>query len=257
MKSLIWLVPCLILLNMSCINKHYPELEKANLLSYYAAPKQSCIESSQLIYHETLDPEPLDQNQLDMLSRLVCLTNPNYVWFTRVLYHRRGTLRATIYFLPDSSSQRIKKGKATYFDSTYFTLPKEYLDEQKIDPNNVFSPEYYEYVQVLPRYYSPSPGQIPTTDYLLPFSLSGKFTEQEIIEIVDFVRSDNINKTRFGESDFRIDNQLPIMWIRKENEIIKIKTGTLEGPQMGAGEEIYLQKLGDGYTVTKCFWWVS
>ncbi|MHC4881409.1 MAG: hypothetical protein ACYTFX_02240 [Planctomycetota bacterium] len=258
MNRLFVIAACVMVFFTSCTNKEYQEQEMVNTLTLHPTPQETCIQNKQIIYHRTLNPEPLNQEQLKILSAFVCDTKPNYVWFVRVLYNRQNMLRADIYFLPDYSLGRLRKGKVAYYDSFFgLTLPKRLLEEQGFDPNEVPKPEYHEYVDVLPEYYSPSLGQIPYTDYLMPFSVSDDFTDQEIIEIVDFIRSYSAENLNPYEESLHIDTDLPIMSITKKGENIKVGTGTREGPEAGMGQEIHLQKTDDGYEIKNVILWVS
>lgn len=254
-KSLICIASCLLLFNASCKNNHL-ETEEVNILSYYAAPEQPCIESSQVIYHERLDPEELNNSQLELLSRFVCSTKPNNVWFVRVLYNYEEILTSTIYFLPDRSSKRIRKGKAVRYYSYRYTVPKKYLDIFEIDRKEAIKPDYYEYTVVLPESSSSPAEQIPAADHLLPFTVSGRISDQEVTEIVDFIRSGMKKKLLPGEKSYRIDHKLPIMSITKEGSIIIIRTGTQESGKAGSGEIIHLQKTREGYKIIKQEIWV-
>lgn len=263
MHKLIWIGLCTTaFLYVSCSKEAYQSQETVNLLSYYPAPSQSCIEPSRIIYHNTLDPAPLTKNQLDELSKFVCDTKPNNVWFVRVLYNRQKILRAEIFFLPDTSSSRIMKGKSAYYDSQFLLFPKAHLDEQKANYYlKSLRPEYYEYVQVLPEFYSPVPGDIPFNDYLLPFSVSGDFSDQEIIEIVDFMRSIPTLKRDSKEGRLvypeKINSQLPIRFIERKNGQIEVMTGTLEGPESGSGECLMIKKSDGGYELISIGMWMS
>jgi hypothetical protein len=256
MHKLVWIGLCTTaFLYVSCSKEVSQSQETVNLSSYYPAPSQSCIEPSRIIYHNTLDPAPLSTNQLDELSKFVCDTKPNDVWFVRVLYNRQEILRAEIFFLPEISTSRMRKGKCAYYDSQFYAFPKEYLDTQEVIDAKGFNPKYYDYVQVLPEiYFSVVESEIPFDDYMLPFSASDDFSDQEIIDIVDFIRGERAEKT---ERHFRIDRTLPIMSITEHEDTIVIRTGTLEGPEMGMGQEIHLKKIDDRYSIIKVMEWVS
>ena len=98
----------------------------------------------------------------------------------------------------------------------------------------------------MPADYPLGLNEIPSAEYLLPFSVLGDFSDHEIIEIVDFIRAD---KT--------LDKRLPIMFITKERDAIKVQTGTQEAPLSGSGEIIYLQKENNRFKVKKIFFWIS
>jgi hypothetical protein len=266
MNRLLIIATIIMVFCTSCTRKEFQPEEMVNILTLYPAPEIPCIESSHLFYHNHINPEPLSKEQLKILSTFVCETKPNHVWFVRVLYNRRDTLNATIYFLPDYSSERLRKGKFTSYNSFFgYKSPKRYLDEHGFDPNEVPKPEYYEYVDVLPKYYSPSPGQTPISDHLIPFSVSTNLSDQEIIEISDFIRFENIKKPKPNDSSLDlleiedvdpINRNLPIMLITKEGKNIKVTTGTQEGPWAGIGQILEIKKIENGYELVSIGMWV-
>lgn len=251
----------LVIFCVSCSDPEHQDQKMVNILSLRPKPPLICIESKQIVYNNRLDPEPISQDQLKSLSTLVCETKPNHVWFVRVLYNRKDTLRASIYFLPENSSGRIKKGKLTYYDSQYYTFPEDYITKKYINYNHDLKPEYYDYVQVLPELHSPVPGEIPYIAYMLPFSVSNNLTDLEIIEIVDFIRTGPILKKEdegsinaYGEKP---DPNIPIMSIKKVDGNIEVRMGTLEGPLSGSGQFLTIKKTDDEYELISIGMWVS
>lgn len=242
----------------SCKNKEDHVQEKENVVSFSPASEKPCIESSQIIYHR-LHHDPLNQNRLKLLSTWICDTKPNNVWFVRVLgsLHIFNVLRADIYFLPDYSSGRLRKGKFTRYDSFDFRDSKKALVEQGYDPNKLPKPEYREYVYVLPKNDTPSPNQLPSSESLLPFTVADGFADQEIVEIIDFVRLQKPMRMILKNVPWDLNDQLPIMRIWKNQGNIIIMTGTQESPLSGSGQRLTIKKTDGGYELISKTSWIS
>ena len=218
------------------------------------------IEPSQVIYHTRLNREPLTRSQLQML--IAGIDQEPFigkdVWFVRVIANHRAQLKAIIYFIPDIVSERIRKGDYAYyeFDPELTTIARQMGREVNLKAKRG------KYCQVSPKT-QPFTTQtsIPSQDSMLPFPAPHGFLEHEIAEIVDFLRSapKERTKTEFGVFyvESGIDLSLPITRIAEEGEIIKVRTGTQEGPLAGMGQYLEIKKTPEGYELIRVGEWVS
>ena len=148
MHKLVWFTLCIVIfICSSCSKETCQPQEMVNILRYYPTPDPPCVEASQLIYYDRLKPKPLTQDQIDTLSKVACLTRLDHVWFARVLFNYQDILTADIYFLPETSSPRIRKGVTIHYDADSYLCLKKNLDEE-VAALDTFEPHYEEYVQV-------------------------------------------------------------------------------------------------------------
>jgi hypothetical protein len=232
--------------------------EMRRIDSSHSSNGRTCIEPSQVIYHPRLNPESLTQRQLQMLTASVNqeMLTEKKVWFVRVLYNRNERLTTVIYFMPALVSKRIRKGEYVYYqyDPRLMAIAQQMGKE--------LEPECHEYYQVSPKG-KPFTIQasIPSLNSMLPFRVPKSFLEQEVVEIVDFIRSapKEKSKTERGLVYFvsEVDQSLPIMTIRKEGEIIKVRTGTQEDGLAGSGQFLDIKKTEEGYELVEIGEWVS
>jgi hypothetical protein len=230
------------------------ETDKGGVLAKDTNAEESFISPSQVIYHTRLTTEPLTRRQFGMLSKSiknVRLDNKD-VWFVRILCNLHPHLNAKIYFMPDTTSKRTRKGKYTYFRLIDLALLDLKVEDLK-------PPECLEYIQVsLKDKTFTAQVAIPPQNSMLPFSVSENFTDQEIVEIVDFIRTRPMNTRRkTGRLYFQVKRNLPIMTIIKEGEVIKVRTGTQEHGLAGRGQVLEIRKTDQGYELTDVTEWVS
>jgi hypothetical protein len=234
--------------------KPVDESDIGNVLITEINTEERQIKPSQLIYHTRFKTEPLTSQQFTLLSRSiknVRLDNKD-VWFVRVLYNRYRQLTAKIYFMPDVTSNRVRKGKYIYF-----RLEDLALEDLKI--GDLMPSEYMEYIQVsLKEEPFTAQVEIPPQNSMLPFSVSESFTEQEVVEIVDFIRSGpKMLSAKQNVTYSPVKGNLPIMTITREEEVIKARTGTQEYGIAGIGQVLEIRKTDQGYEPTEILEWVS
>jgi hypothetical protein len=226
------------------------EAEKECTITQDITPEENYIKPSQVIYHTRLKPEPLKNQQYTILSKFVDGTtlHKKDIWFVRVLYNRNNDLSAKIYFMPEVTSRRIRNGKYIHYGLTDWELEYAYALKG-------LKPEYCEYCQVsLKEKPFTAQAEIPPQNSMLPFAAPKDFSKQEIVEIVDFIRS--APKVKL-ETIFRLRWNLPIMTIIREEEVIKVITGTQEGGESGIGQFIMIRKTDEGYVVNEVVEWLS
>ena len=190
------------------------------------------------------------------------------IWFIYALANwevkgqREGTVE--VFFSPDSQTPRLRKGE--FFRMTTKPIPKQTASKDvpptmPANPRDAGPGPSNEYWQVSQRDEPFEAGlQVPTPD-LLPFTRPDGFSEEDVVRLVDFVRSspptprDSPNSVPVPD---RIDGSLPILSIRRNADVIEVRTGTLEGPLSGRGEQLQIQKAADGgFELLKAAQWVS
>lgn len=263
MSRILFILSCVMVFVASCVREQSqntsvkPNIEYDNeyVITQDIITEKDYIKPSQLIYHPILNPDPLTSQQFSILSKFVDRTNLHKkdVWFVRVLYNRNNHLSAKIYFMPEVTSKRIRNGKYIHYGLTDWELLYA-LKEDRLKP------EYCEYCQVsLKDKLFTTQAEIPPQNSMLPFAAPKDFSKQEIVEIVDFIRSAPKVKSETGTypSYFHVRQNLPIMTITREGEIIKVITGTQESGIAGIGQFIMIRKTDEGYVVNEVVEWLS
>lgn len=212
------------------------------------------IKPSQVIYHTRLDPEPLTSKQLALLSKYIkrARLDKKEIWFVRVILNRNQYLNAVIYFIPDTTSSRIRKGKYIHCRHNPRLVSK--LGEETLR----FEAQEYCQVSLKEKPFT-SQIEIPPQNSLLPFAVPKDFSEKEIVDIVDFILSAPKEKAKTGINFIYagIFKNLPIMRITREGEIIRVKTGTQEHGIAGGGLILEIRKTGEDYELIMATVWVS
>lgn len=263
MNRILLILLCALLVAASCARKQPGDTrlnigvtpDKEGVLKQDLTAQEIRIMPSQVIYHPRFKPEPLTNEQSAILSRRIDSTklDRKEVWFVRVLYNRNKDLTAKIYFMPEATSDRTRKGKYIYHRLVDFESVGKLTEEAP-------TPEYFEYYQVSPKQNTfGAEAAIPPQNSMLPFAAPEGFSEQEVVKIVDFVRSaPKVKlKTRPGLIYLQIRQNLPIMTIKRQGQIIEVKTGTQEGGLSGRGQFLEIQKTHEGYELIGVQEWVS
>jgi hypothetical protein len=238
------------------------------------------ITQDQVIYYSPNHPEPLTQVQLDELSQCASQVRPlnQSIWFVRVLLNWDTDLTARIYYMPDFSDMRIRKGKYFTYNSygnNIKTTKESFPDNSPSQANSAQDtsgsiphlfrerekPNCLDYIQVSKanELFSVGRIEIPPQNNMLPFGTPKGFSEQEIIGIIDFIRSEpKVTRALHSSSAvIKIDPTLPIENIYREGETIEIRTGTEEGRLMGGGEVIEIKMTDSGYELIHVGGWIS
>jgi len=98
---------------------------------------------------------------------------------------------------------------------------------------------------------------------LLPFDSPEGFADEEIIDIVDFVRSTPTytrppSKERPNSFSFpiQLNCSAPIVVIEKDDEAIRVRTGIVEGPLSGMGQAVRIVRDGEDFRIIGTGMWV-
>lgn len=210
--------------------------------------------------------QPLTQTQIDEIRSSAEPLAPagEEAWFILV---RRNQLRGeklqyaiTVYYTPEEQTERIRRGHRTSFDPQV----QKFIDVMTKSLGGTASSQ--------PRAKRLSPYcQVSLADQpfgedlktpsgtLLPFPAPTGFTDDEIIAIVDFIRTSPARASapsmRLSLSKF--DGTAPIISIGRNQDYIEVKTGVLEGPLCGIGTFVRFIKTEDGFEVVAVGQWVS
>ena len=177
-----------------------------------------------------------------------------YFWVFYDNKEEESAGRVTVYFAPEDGSKRLRRGEAV-------TLKLRELDE--VAKGGDEETETFDYCQVAePGESSKGELRAPDAPSLKPFAAPEGFTDEELVGIVGFVRSGPEDKEelegggeRYGG---RVQGRSPITSIsRDEKGIIVVCTGTQLAPLAGAGQEIRIQKSGNGYRLVGLSNWIS
>lgn len=214
---------------------------------------------------------PPTHEQLQRVLRKVMDKCPEEqkVWFIclhanwKVDGERRLVL--TVYFTPTETSGRIRKGRFVHVNEQFEEFIEEVLANFSA-PDDIDQPGNEDET---PEYWQVSLAGEPFSDELatpqrrmLPFPRPVGFTDQEVVEIVDFVRASHKALKAFGKAiptHVRKVASQPILAIeRKEGGVIAVRTGTQEGILSGSGKFLHLRRQDDGrFVIVSWGSWVS
>jgi hypothetical protein len=189
-------------------------------------------------------PEPLSAERKRKILEFAMEGAPadRAVWFMLVLSNHETGYAAIVYFVPDSTTPRLRRGRCAYVTEHREWLKK--LPEELKAKLRVPRRELPSYVQV-------SPAEAPFDDRvtipnanLMPFDPSGwtegqvaRLDDGELVELVDLARA------AFGAS-----KDDPIHAIQMDEGIIRVESGWQVGPLEGAGKFVeFRRKAGGGF----------
>lgn len=262
MRKTLFILLCVMIVTASCVREQSQdasvkpniETDKECVITQNITTEKNYIKPSQVIYHTRLDPEPLTNKQLAWLSKYIkrARLDQKEIWFVRVILNRNQYLNAVIYFIPDITSSRIRKGKYIHCKHNPRLVSK--LGEETLK----FEAREYCQVSLKEKPFTPQ-IEIPPQNSLLPFAVPKDFSEQEIVDIVDFILSapKEKAKTCINLIYAGIFQNLPIIRIKREGEIIRVKTGTQEHGIAGSGLILEIRKTGEDYELIMTTVWVS
>ena len=158
-------------------------------------------------------------------------------------------------------------------DSRFRTAGFNILFGDQRDDRLPFAPQnrQTDWTKRLRNYYQISQADEPFDKKLevpngsmLPFDAPEGFSADEVIDIVDFVRSNPTYTpppSKEHPNSFRLPTQCdgsdPILAIRKKDDIIEVRTGTTQGPLSGLGQFVQLVNEGEDFKVISIGMWVS
>lgn len=208
-----------------------------------------------VIYHPLLKPDELQAGQLERILDKVRQSGSQHrkIWFVRVLPNeadRLDTFNAVVYYRPEYSSERLRKGRFFRIDGLTMTDDDrgEALDGNPPDEAAVCQ----DYCQVS----SPDRGfgfelEVPPHDLLFPFSRGEDVSDEEVVEVADFVRS----MAQSGNSYSGFKGDAPVVLIEKKDGLIEIRAGATDGLVSGAGHILRIRKTGARYELMNVVPW--
>jgi hypothetical protein len=215
------------------------------------------LDKNQISYGSRLEPNALTEKQLKDLGEYISKkTTPSQeLWFIHVRYNQEDYLTATIYLKPQYTEGRIRKGQYFGYDSKF---SKYKLTELAKKQMNYMEMELPEYMQVC---FKDIPFgadlEIPPQNSLFPFNVPDGFSDEEIVEVIDFIRSGPSIKSKRTDSYYpETPSNSPIVSIEREGELIGVNTGSQEGPVSGGGVGMTIKKTESGYELISIgMWW--
>ena len=198
---------------------------------------------------------PLTSAQVE---RLLALTDPDCprgqrVWFIYVTanWEREGRLlaHACVYFTPESRGPRLRKGRCRPVDEGLLDLFRDLSDLTEVLEPARSLPMTEEYWQVS-RADRPFGGHLDTPGLdELPFPAPCDFTEDEVVRLVDFVRTNPaqpINDSGAIWVTSRLDVSVPVYSISRCGSRVEVRTGAIQGLCAGHGEMLECIEEEDG-----------
>lgn len=221
-----------------------------------------------VVYSERGFANALSSQQLADVLEKAELWRPKgtTVWFFFVRRHYHPLLSletyltVTIYYTPDRSSPRIRKGRFATYNMTWSLGDNPHLDE----------PQIHGYVQVSPsRQPFGSELQVPAPAYR-PFVVGRNFggapvsiRDEQVIQLVDFVRAFLAGENSNGdpeslESWRRAAAKDPILNIAVQGDSFELMLGWSGGMFDGRGHHLkVVKKAGSLRVVGPVSMWVS
>ncbi len=151
--------------------------------------------------------------------------------------------RVAVFYEPDVSTPRIRRGKKVTFG-----WRMGFGDAHTVEPGRLRS-----YVQVALKDRPFGKSLEPPSGTLIPFNPPMGFTDEEIVEIVDFIRGNP------AEPDKRYPNKLDssrsILSIRRRGDKIEVRCGWMATPKGGLGQIIQMVKEGGTFRVISIKKW--
>lgn len=191
------------------------------------------------------DPQPLSDSQLREIKSVVAEAGQKFgkVWFLLVESNHRGLYSVGVYFQAPSTAGRIRRGRMIQVNNE---IP---IDQRRevVERLGGKWPVVWEYVQVIAGGNAGNSSK-PPKEIDLPFFPPKRFTEVQILKMVDVARAANAQ----GESA-----TMPVRRIEILRGEIGVYFGWQVGPLNGRGTFVNLKQDGDRFDVTETGTWVS
>ncbi|MFO0972012.1 MAG: hypothetical protein U1A27_01040 [Phycisphaerae bacterium] len=173
--------------------------------------------------------------------------------------NRPKSTESTIYFRPTVCERRICRGMFTVYAKS--ALFEQFQNAMRRTSHPATAPQgeppiqIGEYVWVAPPEFKQTdlPRRPELTD--LPFVTLGPLADGDIVDLVDAYRARGkrlVNGTNIGG----IDSRLPIIsLLSNDGETFYLRTGTVEGPLSGGGQELTIVRASDRWLVQRAGPW--
>ncbi len=218
-----------------------------------AATPRAIPEKVPVVVHSRFNPAPLSPAQRREIVERATRAAPNgeRVWF--VLLKRNHVLdgeqryAVDVLFTPHVQSPRLRSGRYVELggEREFFArLIREAMPDGHVS-NDAAEVSTREYCQVSLKE-TPFDHELRVPQgTLLPFDRPQDFSDQELVEVVDFARS----------SEGGLDRE-PIIEIRRQNDQIWVLCGVCEGMLSGMGEMISCERVDGVVSVVSRGTWV-
>lgn len=211
---------------------------------------------------ERFTPKPLAYQQIDEFLSTASKAMPKgpSVWFILVRSNSKhdGELsyNVIVYFRPDETTARFRKGRYLHLDNWWNSLG---IKTAPIDWTNRLK-SYFQVSQADRPFGKKL--EVPRGS-MLPFDSPEGLADEEVIGIVDFVRS-NPTYTPPPSKEYpdsfrkpiQHDGSAPIVVIKKADDTIEVRTGTVEGPLSGIGHLLRIVRDGADFRIIGTGTWV-
>lgn len=195
-------------------------------------------------YDPALSPKALTERENAELKTLAAASakGKRRAWFVRVRYNDKGIFVADLYFAPDTTEPRIRKGTCAHVEGW-----GDLLSVVKDGP----AKEMPKYVQIS-RPNEPFDDRLTVPDReMMPFQPDHRFfgeavklSDEELVSLVDLVRP------VFAKNDGG-----PIYRIEMKGELIRVFSGEQQGPLAGGGRFVDVKrKVGGGFELVNEEW---
>jgi hypothetical protein len=209
-----------------------------------------------VVYYLRFDHPPLTAGQLDrILARAAPLCPAGQrAWFVYVTanWERQGRLlaRAVVYFTPAWQTPRLRKGQYVLIDEKWADLVagvSERLSSARPerDASREETPEYWQ-VSLRDQVFG---AELETPHgSRLPFHKPDGFTEEEIVELVDFLRTSPRQRQEANSitSPKQFHGFRPIWSFSGDDGVIEVQNGAVQGMSAGHGELLRCKRNDDG-----------
>jgi hypothetical protein len=227
-----------------------------------------------LDYLPRLRPMMLSPDQVDEIVGHAREREPDsQIWFIQIGRNYRDETRSdydvNVYFAPEETSPRIHTGRYMWLSSfiKQIELDLNYVLEQAADsdtsdadppPRDKGLLRTYVHVSETGRTFT-NTLDVPSLP-ILPFEKPSGFTDEEVVEIVDFVRSGSRIVHELNDTPilFAVDTTFPVHAIKRDGDVVEVTTGIQEGLLAGRGEGFQCKKIDRRWVLVGEFWeWVS
>lgn len=221
-----------------------------------------------VVYDPRLTPQPLTMAQMqEILADAQPACPPGQqIWFILVRHNvelpgpkdnpqdKRWHYAAIVYYTPQTQTARLRKGLCLYLASADPELASV-MQALGAHPEGLLpwwqvSAETDPFTQQL---------DVPTWP-LMPFAAPRDLSDEEVVRIVDFVRTGPRAPAPANGGLLvvdRFDATEPILSITNQDGLIRVQSGSIQAPLAGQGQILILKKADTGYQVVELLEWVS
>ncbi len=231
--------------------------------SVLQAPPATNSASVPIVYNFRFEHPQLTSDQVERILAWAAPSCPpgQRVWFIYATANwpdeEGRSAMACVYFTPQRQTGRVREGRHAWYDEGRARLVEKFRDSGLFDEEND-GPAWLK----LPEYCQVSDPHRPFTDALeipdlklMPFDQPDGLSEEELVALVDFVRTgpglpvewmdrDGREFIRVGPA--RFDSAAPIWKIRREGDVFRVRNGAVQAILAGRGQFLECRRMPDG-----------